>query len=161
MNIPDPFNWTGNVSLDRLRREFDNMLDRARVKGGQALDLFGLKPGSHLPPIDILETQDELRVEVDLPGVSPEQVDVSLTGNMLTLRGSRPPVDLLDVQTTHLSERASGEFERTIPLPVEVDPDQVQARAENGVLTILLPKKQSARPHSIPIQTSTPAQPTM
>lgn len=162
MNIPDPFSWAGGeVSLERLRREFDNMLDRARTKGGQALDLFGLKPGTHLPFVDVYETDDEVRVIVDLPGVSPDQVDLSLTGNMLTIRGNRPTGDQGDSAIKHVTERPQGEFERILPLPVDVEPEQVSAHAENGVLTVTLGKKQSCRPHSIPIQTAAPSVPTM
>ncbi|MCA9096139.1 MAG: Hsp20/alpha crystallin family protein [Planctomycetaceae bacterium] len=162
MNIPDPFRWAGGeVSLDRLRREFDNMLDRARTKGGQALDLFGLKSGSHVPFADVVELDDEVRVIVDLPGVAPDQVDLSLTGNMLTIRGNRPTGDQPESATTHLCERPRGDFERVLPLPTEVDPDQVNAHADNGVLTVTLGKKQSCRTHSIPIQTATPSTPVM
>lgn len=162
MSIPDPFRWGGgDVSLDRLRREFENMLERAKTKGGQALDLFGLKSGGHVPAVDVLETPEEVRVVVDLPGVLPDQVDLSLTGNMLTIRGARPSCEQMDSVTTHLCERGKGEFERVLPLPVDVDPEQVNAHAENGVLTITLTKKASCRPHTIPVQTSTPYTPAL
>ena len=162
MNIPDPFRWAGtDVSLERLRREFDNMLDRARSKGGQALDLFGFKSGSHVPLVDVVESDHEVRVIVDLPGVSSDKVDLSLTGNMLTIRGTRSLEGQRDSGTLHLSERPTGDFERFLPLPAEVDPEQVEARADNGVLTVTLGKKQSCRPHSIPIQTANSSTPTM
>lgn len=162
MNIPESFRWaSGEVSLDRLRREFDNMLDRARIKGGQALDLFGLKGGSHIPPADVNESDDEIEVVLDLPGVAPDQVDLSLTGNMLTIRGCRSKGESEDSFTAHITERPTGEFERVLPLPVEVDPEQVSAHSENGVLRVKLGKKQSCRSQTIPIQTGSPSPPVM
>src|SRR5437016_1029258 len=80
-------------SMERLRREFDRWLETMLQQGNRALDVVGLKSSERLSPlpVDVLETPTEVHVDVDLPGVEPGLVDVSLTGNMLTIHVPRRP----------------------------------------------------------------------
>jgi len=153
MNLNDPHVLNpASVILDKLRQEFEGFVDRARSSGERTLDALGLRQGRFAPPVDLSETTEEVTIRVDLPGVDPNSVDVALSGNMLTLRGTRPVTEMATGETLHLQERSTGEFERTIPLPSPVDPSQVTAHAHNGVLLIRLPKKESAKVHQIKVQ---------
>jgi len=95
------------------------------------------------PKIDISETENELRVRAELPGVSQGDVEVMLNNDMLTIRAEREIEQQEDREDYHLVEMSYGTFQRTLQLPYRVDPDQVQARFENGILTISIPKSQA------------------
>jgi HSP20 family protein len=97
--------------------------------------------GMLMPQINVAETENEYRITADLPGV--EEVDVTLDGDLLTIRGEKRAERERDRANYHLVERSYGEFVRTIRIPHSVRPDQVVAKVENGVLTVTLPKDQS------------------
>jgi len=102
------------------------------------------------PSIDLAETPTELVLVVDLPGVDPATIDLSLTGNVLTLRGEKVATEVAEGHIrTH--ERPIGAFHRQVTLTEAVDFDRVQAESKNGVLTVRLPKQETARPRTIPI----------
>jgi HSP20 family protein len=103
------------------------------------------------PPIDLSETPTELVLVVDLPGVDPASIDLSLTGNVLSLRGEKVAAEVAN-GNVRARERTVGSFHRQITLTEAVDFDRVQAEAKNGVLTVRLPKQETARPRTIPIQ---------
>ncbi len=103
------------------------------------------------PAIDLSETPGELVLVVDLPGVEPASIDLSLTGNVLSLRGEKATCEVSDGHS-RVRERPVGSFHRQITLTEAVDFDRVQAEAKNGVLTVRLPKQEAARPRTIPIQ---------
>jgi HSP20 family protein len=142
-------------SVERLRREFERWVDAALQQGGHALDLAGLRNSERqwTPLVDVVETANEVQVEVDLPGVEAGTVDVSLAGNMLTIQGPRKSVIPREGAVTHLSERMRGPFHRAIPLPVPVVPDTVTAELKNGVLRVRLLKTEKARAMKIPVKT--------
>ncbi len=140
-----------SASVDRLKQEFDRWLDVAMEQGGRALDAFGFRGMSSgfCPAIDVEETTEDVRVTIDVPGVDPMNIDLTLQGNMLTVKGMRPSHDLVSDADVHLSERAKGGFQRSIPMPAPVDADAVSAETKNGVLSITLPKTAQARPRTI------------
>lgn len=106
------------------------------------------------PAADVLETETELRVLVELPGLAPEEVDVDLENNVLTIRGEkreqRSEGD--EKHTWHLMERRYGTFTRSFMLPRDVDQEQIEARFENGVLTVSIPKSEKARRRRIEVR---------
>src|SRR4030042_193109 len=97
------------------------------------------------PTVNVWEQDDALIVEAEIPGVKSDQVDVSVIGDELSLKVQRPDVAQEGV-TYHRHERPVGSFTRVLRLPVEVDADRVQAELAHGVLTISLPKAESAKP---------------
>lgn len=139
---------------DRLREVVAGLIDVVATQGTKAIDTLGLRmsdaPSS--PPADVCETENEVRIFVDLPGVDPQQVEILLTGNMLTVKGEYPPLDLSAGQSVHRHERPIGAFTRSIPLPADVNADQVIAESRHGVLTIRAAKVESAKSRSIPIE---------
>ena len=100
------------------------------------------------PAINVWEQDDALKVEMELPGIKSEQLDISVAGNELSIKVSRPDV-AQDGVTYHRRERPVGAFSRIVRLPVEVDADHVEADLRDGVLTISLPKAESAKPRKI------------
>ncbi|MEZ6056999.1 MAG: Hsp20/alpha crystallin family protein [Planctomycetaceae bacterium] len=149
-------------SVEKLRQELDKWLDVAWNQGEKAMDAIGLKPGRrHSLRADILEDEECVTVIVSVPGVAAEDIDLKLIGNMLTITGAFPSIDLGAKGVLHVQERPVGEFCRSIPLPAGVDATQVSADCQQGVLKVRIAKSPSARPIRIPVTTShTPPPPT-
>jgi len=150
--------------LDSLRRELAAPLTTLRTELNRLLPVhLGPWPGpgqagaaeeaAWTPAIDLYETPEEVGLWVDLPGVEPSAIELSLAGSVLTLRGQRPTGGVAQGQG-RVVERLSGPFLRRIDLPAEVVADAVEAEAQLGVLHVRLPKVQPLRPRTIPIQTS-------
>jgi HSP20 family protein len=150
-------------SVERLRREFERWLDTAMQQGNRALDVVGLRGADRpwTPAIDLLETPTDVQIDVDLPGIDPVLVEVSLTGNMLTIQGPKRTHIPPQGGTVHVSERMQGPFQRAVPMPAPVIADSVTAELKNGVLQIRLMKSEKARAlkitvHSEPAAVKTP-----
>ena len=108
-----------------------------------------------VPALDVAERGDAYLVHAELPGVSPDQVEVRFEQNVLTIRGSKPAS--FDVSNdgevrVFAAERVHGSFERSLRLPEFVDADRIDANFENGLLTITIPKAQTAQPRKIQIR---------
>jgi HSP20 family protein len=107
-----------------------------------------------VPDTDVVERENEIRVMCELPGLSPEDVDISLENNVLTITGEkreeRQEAD--EEGTWHLSERRWGRFSRSFVLPREVEQDRIEAIYDNGVLTVTIPKSEKARPRRIEVR---------
>ncbi len=106
---------------------------------------------SWAPPIDVYETKDDLVVVVELPGLKDKDVHLSITGDVLSLRGQRMPDHQLKEENYHRIERWAGTFERHVQLPIPVQPDKVRATFREGVLEIRLPKVEAVKPREIRI----------
>jgi len=108
-------------------------------------------------PVDIVEADDGIRIMAEVPGVRPEDVKISLEGNLLTVHGQKQQIAEERTERVHRYERTYGAFERTFTLPAMVDATRIKATYELGVLTITLPKVEHARPRRIQIEV-TPGQ---
>lgn len=141
-------------SVDRLRREFERWLEAALQQGSRALDAAGLRGGDRpwTPSVDLVETPSEVLVDVELPGVEPGTVDVSLLGNMLTIRVPAKPAAIPEGAERHLVERAHGPAQRSIAMPAPVLADSVVAEMANGVLRVKLQKTEKACAIKIPVR---------
>lgn len=133
--------------LNRLFEEYWDPEGRA-APGRSPTDL---DMAAWVPPVDLDETPDGLLLRVDLPGVDPSSVDLSLTGSTLTIRGEKPDSSPSEA-TERMRERPVGGFLRHIALPEAVAFEGVQAECKHGVLTVRLPKPTNARPRTIPIR---------
>jgi HSP20 family protein len=114
--------------------------------------------GGYAPvPLDVRETEGEFVVKAALPGVKPDDVQITVHGDTLTIRGENKAEAEEDTQDRHwhLRERRLGAFQRVVSLPAPVDSDKAQARYEHGVLTLTLPKAESAKPRQIKINGTT------
>ena len=134
-----------------LHREMNRLFDDA-FRSFDAPTLFGGM--SNWPSIEVAETDKELRVSAELPGLEEKDVEVLLADGALTIRGEKKSE--VNDQERHFSERFYGSFERRIPVDWEVEPDKVKANFRNGVLDVTIPKSAKAQQKSrrIPINGS-------
>jgi HSP20 family protein len=130
--------------VERARGQMDRLLS-AFVGTGDAPAVSGV-----FPPLMVKECGDRLCVEAEVPGIKPEDIQISVIGKTLTLAGERKPEETGGV-SYHRRERKWGGFRKAITLPDEVNQDAVQAECKNGVLKIVLPKAEHAKPRKIEI----------
>jgi HSP20 family protein len=131
--------------LAQLQREMDAMTRRTRRPGS--------RHGARVfPSIIISATDKELFVRAEVPGMSLEDFDISVSGDILTLQGLRTTGEVLEGGWYHRRERESGSFSRAIRLPAEVDGQKAEAAYVAGVLTVSLPLRKAAKPKEIPVQ---------
>jgi HSP20 family protein len=137
------------VLQNELNRLFDECWNPTRYASGQAPPV-DIEPASWSPAIDLVETPDAYVLSAEIPGVDPSTIDLSVTGNVLTIRGNK----LVDEAEPAglLRERSFGPFHRQVVLSGGVNFDLAQADARHGVLRIRLPKEEAARPRTIPVQ---------
>ena len=107
---------------------------------------------SWAPPIDIYETTDSYRVVAELPGFSPDEVDVTVNEGTLTIRGERKFYNEVNEESFHRIERRFGAFQRLVSLPSQVEAEKVEASFDKGVLTVSIPKAEKAKPRRIEIK---------
>jgi HSP20 family protein len=105
-------------------------------------------------PTDVSEDENSLRITMELPGVNPEDVRLSLESNVLTIRGEKKQQSEENNERMHRFERTYGMFERTFVLPNTVDTEKIEARFENGVLSVSIPKAERAKPREIRVSSS-------
>jgi HSP20 family protein len=104
-----------------------------------------------VPPVDIQETEEGYRLQAELPGLTKEDIDITLENNVLRLSGERKFERDVKKESFHRVERTYGTFSRAFALPQQVNAEKVQAAFENGVLTVTVPKAEQARPRKIAI----------
>jgi len=120
---------------------------------GEPLDSDGKVP-AWTPRIDVEETDKEILVKADLPGVDPKDVDVSVHDDTLFLKGEKKEEHEEKKKNYHRVERFEGSFYRAIPLPAGTDPDKVLASSAKGVVTVTIPKKPELLPRKITVSTN-------
>ncbi len=144
------------LSLHReMNRLFDDVFRGSRSFAPPAAQGGGTSAAAFNASMDVAETDKEVRVCVDLPGVDEKDIDVSLDNDVLTVRGEKKfEQEKGDDQTNyHFVERGYGRFQRSLRLPFQANPDEVKADFQNGVLTVTVPKSaQQARSRRIQIQ---------
>ena len=132
----------------QLRSEMDRLLNgflgSAFDGGAQSVVNRGQ------PAVNLWDKNDSLMLEMEIPGVKSEQIDISVSGADLTIKVRRPDVAEEGV-TYHRRERPVGDFTRVLRLPCEVDPNKVAAELHNGVLTLTLPKAEAVKPRKISV----------
>jgi HSP20 family protein len=139
-------------AFDELFREADNLL-RSSFFGDLAFPRVGWSAATtYLPAADVLETENEIQVKVDLPGHDPKSLQVRLEGDTLTIQSERKQESRSERDGYLRAERSHGTFARSFVLPNTVDSGKCEARFENGVLTVTLPKREEARPRTINIK---------
>lgn len=130
-------------------REFERLQD-------QLQRVYGLIPGAaeaEFPTINLFRDDDHLAVVTELPGVDPENLEVTVHAQTLTIRGARKEEGHGDT-SYHRRERWEGQFSRTIELPFEVDADKVEAKLKNGVLSVHLTRAEREKPKQISVKVS-------
>jgi HSP20 family protein len=101
--------------------------------------------------VDLWETKDAYHLRADLPGVTPDQIEINATGDSVTITGEMKSVTDVSEDGWLRQERRTGKFQRSFTLPVAIDPNKVEASFENGVLNLVLPKSESTKPRTIKV----------
>lgn len=145
------------TGISTLFREIDQFFD-SPVSSllNNSLNSFSRTPlRTHIPEIDILETEENINLTAELPGMEDKDIEISLENEVLTLKGKKKYQSDEKEMQYHRMERSYGAFQRNISLPAEIQADEVRASFRNGVLTVTLPKTPSAkeRMKKIPITT--------
>ena len=110
--------------------------------------------GGFQPPVDLYETEQEYVVKLAVPGLKPDNFEITMQQNVLTIQGRTQEEEKQEGARYHMREQRFGEFTRTIQFPTQVDPDKIQASLSNGVLTIHVPKAEAAKPRRITVKAS-------
>ena len=129
--------------IRQLQREMNEVFESA----------FG-RPLESFPACNVYAADADMLVSCDLPGVSLDQLDISVMGDTLTIKGERKPADDVDRSAYHRRERRSGTFTRSIQLPNRVDPENVVADYQDGVLTVKMNKAPEEKPRRIEIKSA-------
>lgn len=139
--------WEPAREMMTLREAMDRLFDDAFTR---PLSIAG--NGWAVPAVDMYQTDNEVVVKAALPGMKSEDVQLNVTGEVLTIKGEIKQKDEVKEKAYHLREQRWGMFERSVILPTEVVADKAKADFENGILTISLPKAEEAKPKSISIK---------
>ncbi len=140
-----------NPSNDPLFRTLDHFFGDDSFRPFGALSREGLKSNGWMPPVDIRETEDGFEFTAELPGLTKDDVSITIEEKVLTLTGERKWDDEESKNEFHRVERAYGSFSRAFTLPSVVDASKVEAKFDHGVLTISVPKAEEVKPRQIKI----------
>jgi HSP20 family protein len=143
--------WDPFAEMQDLQREMNRLFNVFSGRVGRAATLSEV---AWTPAADIYETQDEWVAVLELPGVNHKEIDISLVGDTLTVRGERRREEQVGEENYYRIERNIGPFSRSLVLPSAVNAERIRATYRDGLLEIRLPKREEAKPKPIPIETA-------
>jgi HSP20 family protein len=149
--MPDITEWRPFREVSRLRREMDRFWEDFFGPGRRALQPM---TETWLPAIDVSESGDQVIIKAEVPGMDAKEIEISMVGDMLTIKGEKKSEKEEKGETYHMVERSYGSFVRSIRMPAPVNPDNIEANYKNGVLTVTCPKKEEVKPKAIEIKTA-------
>ena len=141
--------WRPRGDLFSVRNEMNRLFDNFFT--GWPEPRKGLLEGEWAPSIDVTETEGEITVTAELPGVKQEEVDITITDDVLTLKGQKKEEKEVKDRNYHRIERSYGSFQRSVRLPTDVQAGEAKAAYKDGILTITIPKAEEAKPKQIKI----------
>ena len=141
--------WEPFRELATLRDRMDRLFDQ--YSRGWGAD-EGLTTSLWNPPVDVYETNESIVIKADLPEVAPNDVDIAVQGNTLTVRGGRKRESEIHEKDYHRVERSYGTFARSFTLPATIDADKIEANFSQGVLKINLPKREESKPKQVKVK---------
>lgn len=136
--------WDPFTDMRRLQAQMNRLFE----------DVGSLSAARVYPPVNVWLGDDSVVVSAEMPGLSQDDIELTVRDDTLTIRGERPQAAADDKVSWHRRERATGSFARTVELPFRVDPDQVEARFSNGVLAVAMQRPEEDRPRRIAINAS-------
>lgn len=148
--------WSPMKELEEMRRDMERLFDEF-FEPTRRRRRWWPKPsevGVVVPNIDMYDRKSEIVVKAELPGVEKEDIDLTITKDSLTIKGEAKKEEEIKEENYYACERSYGSFTRTIALPTEVDSEKAKATFKNGVLEIVLPKKEEAKPKEIKVEVS-------
>src|SRR5689334_18803364 len=140
--------FTPMTDFVSLREAMDRLFEDSFIR---PTTWSGLAAGQIAVPVDLWETNDAYHLRADVPGISPDQLDINVTADTLTFGGEVKGQSDVSNEGWLRQERRIGKFQRAFTLPVQIDPDKVVANFANGVLELTLPKADQVKPRSIKV----------
>lgn len=140
--------WDPVRDMISMRQAMDRMLDEAFTRGSESRGT-----GAWLLPMDAYITDEAIIIRADVPGLKPDEIEITLEGDTLAIRGEIKP-DVADNRKYVLLERPTGRFERTLSINTPIDHEKVEASFKDGVLTLTLPKAEAIKPRQISVKSS-------
>lgn len=142
----DPWNV-----LSQFRDEMNRMLEESGTRLPAEADASSVVTSAWTPAVDIKENPDSYVLVADIPGVDPKNIDITMEGGVLTIRGERKHEETEEREGYRRRERIHGTFYRRFSLPDIADPDKISAKSKNGVLEVTIPKREQAQPRRITV----------
>jgi HSP20 family protein len=139
MTFTDPFDALLGLQRALEARQASDWLQDATASRGP------------FPPINVFQQEEDILAIVELPGVKKEELNLQVKENTIRIWGKKT-IEYPEPLSVHRRERVSGEFDRTLSIPVQIDPDRVQAEYRDGVLALLLPRAEADKPRTINIK---------
>lgn len=149
--------WEPMREMQTMRSLMDRFFDEPFFAAPQ---LWSQRSETFPLPLDVIEEEGQYIVRASMPGVDPDQVEITLTDNVLTIKGETKAESEKTEANYHVRERHYGSFMRHVTLPATVESEKVEAVHENGVLTLRLPKSEAVKPKKIAVKNIVNAQPT-
>lgn len=131
-----------------LRDAMDQLFQESFIRPN---GMTGFAAGQIPAPVDLWETKDAYHLHVDLPGLTPDEIAINVTGDTVSLSGEQKPRTDVPAEGYLRQERRSGKFQRAFTLPVQIESNTVTATFKNGVLELVLPKAESVKPKTVKI----------
>lgn len=147
--MSDLTEWRPFREVSRLRREMDRLWEDFFGPGRRALQPM---TETWMPAIDVSESGDKITVKAEVPGMEAKDIEISMVGDTLTVKGEKKSEKEEKAENYHMMERSYGSFVRSFRLPAPVNADKIEANYKNGVLTITCPKKEEVKPKAIEIK---------
>jgi HSP20 family protein len=138
--------WRSSRDLEEWERRLEDFLGRPMWR-------LPLEREAWMPAVDVFEKEDKFIVKAEVPGMKEEDIDVSVTGDTLTIKGEKKAESEVKEEDYYRCERAYGSFYRLIPLPSTVDASKIEASYEGGVLEVTLPKAAKVKPKKVAVST--------
>jgi len=140
--------WRPSTDIDELERRFDEMMGRPF----SSLWRRGALERGWMPPIEMYEKDDHFMVRAELPGMKKDDIDISVMGDTLTIKGERKAEEEIKEEDYYFCERSYGNFQRSVTLPSAVDTKGIEAKFSDGVLEVSLPKSEEVKPKKVDIK---------
>jgi len=134
--------WDPFREMTQVQDQFNRLVDQ--VRGG--------RQESWLPAVDVFDTKDAVVLKAELAGMDPDDIEIEVEDNVLTIKGERTLEDKVDEERYYRVERRFGSFQRSLALPQGVKADDIQAGYEDGILTVRVPKAEEEKPQRIEIK---------
>ena len=138
--------WDPFREMMTMRQAMDRLIENS-ISEGTSTQEWGL-------PLDVVEDENDYTIKASIPGVKPDDLDITFDKGMLTIRGELKDESESTKGQYHLRERRYGTFTRSISIPTSVKPDEIQANYNDGILTLKMPKAEDVKPKRIPIKSS-------
>jgi len=134
--------WDPFREMTQVQNQFNRLVDQ----------MWGGRQESWLPAVDVFDNKDAVVLKAELPGMNPDDIQIEVEDNVLTLKGERKFEETLDEERYYRDERRYGSFQRSLALPQGVKADEIQANYDDGILTVTVPKAEEEKPKKIEVK---------